>query len=634
MSLIPRAVDEIGAPTVLATFAVIAALMPMTFVSGVVGEYFRPVPMITCAGMLISLLVAFAVTPWLARYWMDGATPAETQPHKQTLAARLSPLFTKGFGPLLDERRGRRNRCILALLIIVAMGLTLAAPVLQWVSFKLQPPDNKPEIFVVIDMPSDSPLEYTAALARDMASLIANQAEVRDYQVYVGTPAPLGSTGLLRKYYLRNKSDQAQILVNLVDKNQRDQKSGQIIERVRGELHGLARDYGANIRIYDPPSGIPLQAQIVAEVYGPRAEGRTVIARQLRREYAAVSGIVDVSDSSITPSRRLHILTEQSKAMAAGIDVDTITQALVTALQGREITYLHDGSKYPAPILLQLSAEEQGDLQTILGLSLRGGKGQLVPLSELLKLEMLDNEQPVFHKDLLPVHFVTGDIDSRGSSVIWAMLEAGDRLSQVRQYFSGPPSDPYREYAINWDGEWKLILDTLRDLSAAYLAGIFLIYLLIVAYFGSYTLPLIIMLPIPFTLIGQMLGHMLLGTPLTVTSVVGLLVLAGLIVRNSIMLVDFICSRVEAGMDLKEAVVQSANIRAQPIILTSLTAMVAALFLLDDPVFNGLAVALIFGNLMSTVLTLVVIPTLYFAIYQDSNSPATGTVANHSGNSS
>ncbi|MBR9910015.1 MAG: efflux RND transporter permease subunit [Gammaproteobacteria bacterium] len=627
LSLIPAAVDEIGAPTVLATFAVIAALMPMTFVSGVSGEYFRPVPVITCAGMLISLLVAFAVTPWLSSLWMKSGTNAEAQSHKQTLAAKLSPLFTRGFGPLLDDQYGGRNRTILAVLVGAAMALTLAAPILQWVPFKLQPPDNKSEMFVVIDMPSGSPLEHTAALARDMAAVIAAQPEVLDYQVYVGTHAPLGVTGLLRKYYLRNKPDQAQISVNLVGKSQRDQKSGQIIERVRGRLHELAQNYGADIRIYDPPSGIPMQAHIVAEVYGPRAEGRALVAQQLRQEFAGVAGLVDVDDSSITPGQRLHILTRQSKAMAAGIEVSAITQALVTALQGREITYLHDGSKYPAPVLLQLSAEEQGDLQAILGLSLRGGDGQLVPLSELLSVEILDEEQPILHKDLLPVHLVTADIDSRPSSAIWAMLAVADRLSHLRQYFTGPPSDHYREYAVNWDGEWKLTHDTLRDLGVAYLVGIFLIYLLIVAYFGSYTLPLIIMVPIPFTLIGQMLGHILLGTAFTVTSVVGLLVLAGLIVRNSIMLVDFICTRIDTGMDLKEAVVQSANIRAQPIILTSLTAMVAALFLLDDPVFNGLAVALIFGNLMSTVLTLVVIPTLYFACYKGARRPGQGTIA-------
>ena len=637
--IIPGAVDEVGGPTILATLTVIAALLPMAFVSGLMGPYMSPIPINASMGMLISLAIAFTVTPWLARLWMKDTSaggaadhePAHTpQPHG--LAARIAPMFQRIFRPLLDERRGGRNRGLLGLGVTLLIAMSLALPIFGLVLLKMLPFDNKSEFQVIVDMPAGTPLEQTAAVLHELGRHLATVPEVTDYQAYAGTAAPINFNGLVRQYYLRAGGAVGDLQVNLVDKSQRDAQSHVIAMRVRPALQQIGARFGANVKVVEVPPGPPVLAPIVAEVYGPDAEGRRQVAKAVRAMFSAQAGVVDVDDSSIADAPRTVLVVDRRKAAQLGVSQQAIVTTLRTGLAGEATSYLHDGSKYPAPATLQLPPEKQGDLDALLQLAVRSAEGKLVPIRELVTRSDTLREQPVYHKDLLPVNYVVADMAGTVDSPLYGMFGMRSRLADIQppgggaiaEYFIKQPTDPYRDYAVKWDGEWQITYETFRDMGAAYAVGLVLIYLLVVAQFGSYLTPLIIMAPIPLTIIGVMPGHALLGSQYTATSMIGMIALAGIIVRNSILLVDFINLQVREGMDFREAVVHSAITRAQPIMLTGLAAMFGAFFILDDPIFNGLAISLIFGILVSTVLTLVVIPLLYFMAYRHRLEAITG----------
>jgi multidrug efflux pump subunit AcrB len=618
--LIPGAVDEVGGPTILATLTVIAALLPMAFVSGLMGPYMSPIPINASMGMLLSLAIAFVVTPWLARLWMKQGADAGHDGSPKGLSAHLSRLFERVFRPLLDDRAGARNRKLLGAGVAGLIALSLALPVLGLVVLKMLPFDNKSEFQVVVDMPAGTPVEQTAAVLRELGTLLAKQPEVTDYQAYAGTAAPINFNGLVRQYYLRAGGEVGDLQVNLVDKSHRSEQSHAIATRLRPQLQAIGRRHGANVKLAEVPPGPPVLAPIVAEVYGPDAEGRRKLAQDIRALFEKTRGVVDVDDSSIAAAPRKLLLVDRRKAALLGVPQQSIVATLRAGLAGEAAAYLHDESKYPASAILQLPSERHGDLDALLQLTVRGSGGQLVPVRELVTVSDSLREQPVYHKDLLPVNFVVGDMAGAVDSPLYGMFTMRDELRSLRtpnggalaEYFIRQPSDTYREYAIKWDGEWQITYETFRDMGAAYAIGLVLIYLLVVAQFGSYLIPLIIMAPIPLTVVGVMPGHALLGAQFTATSMIGMIALAGIIVRNSILLVDFIKLQVADGVELKQAVVRSAATRAQPILLTGLAAMLGAFFILDDPIFNGLAISLIFGIFVSTVLTLVVIPLLYF----------------------
>ena len=636
--IIPGAVDEVGGPTILATLTVIAALLPMAFVSGLMGPYMSPIPINASMGMLISLAIAFTVTPWLARLWMKAApatahavnanAKAENEiatPQVHGLTARLAPLFKRIFRPLLDDARGARNRRWLGLGVAALIAASVALPALGLVLLKMLPFDNKSEFQVVVDMPAGTPVEQTAAVLRELGAYLAGVPEVTDYQAYAGTAAPINFNGLLRQYYLRAGGEVGDLQVNLVDKHQRSAQSHEIATRVRPALQKIGQRFGANVKLVEVPPGPPMLAPIVAEIYGPEAEGRRQMAKAVRAVFEKTAGVVDVDDSSIAAAPKTVLLVDRRKAAMLGVSQQAIVSTLRAGLAGEATTYLHDESKYPAAALLQLPAEQHGDLGALLQLAVRSASGSLVPIRELVSISDTLREQPVYHKDLLPVNFVVADMAGKVDSPLYGMFGMRQEIAAIAtpgggtlaEYFIRQPEDPYRGYAIKWDGEWQITYETFRDMGAAYAVGLILIYLLVVAQFGSYLTPLIIMAPIPLTIIGVMPGHALLGEQYTATSMIGMIALAGIIVRNSILLVDFINLQVRAGLPFKDAVVNSAITRAQPIMLTGLAAMLGAFFILDDPIFNGLAISLIFGILVSTVLTLVVIPLLYFMAYRN-----------------
>jgi len=630
--IIPVAVDEVGGPTILATLTVIAALLPMAFVSGLMGPYMSPIPINSSLGMALSLLIAFSVTPWLALKLMKPHDELGEHAHGSHAPGKVTQamarLFSGALKPLLESAT---RRWMLLAGIVVALMLSVGLAAVQWVVLKMLPFDNKSEFQVVVEMPAGTPLESTAAALQDMGAYLARQAEVRDLQGYAGTASPITFNGLVRQYYLRADAEQGDLQVTLVDKQHRHEKSHAIAQRLRPDLEKIAARHGARIQVVEVPPGPPVLSPLVAEVYGPDEAGRQQLARRVAEAFRGTAGVVGVDTSLKEDAQRVFLRVQRQKAESLGIPVAAVAQTLQAALSGTDAAWLHDGqSKYPVPVRLQLARESQVGLEALMALPMRAANGQLVPLSELVRVERGVIDKPLFTKDLNPLAYVIGDVGAVASgpglpdSPLYGLFAIRGKLAQaalpgagtVGEYWIRQPSQTFGEYSVKWDGEWQVTYETFRDMGAAYGVGLILIYLLVVAQFKSYLTPLIIMAPIPLTIIGVMPGHALLGAQFTATSMIGMIALAGIIVRNSILLVDFIELQVAQGVDFKAAVVNSAAVRAQPIALTALAAMIGAFFILDDPIFNGLAISLIFGILVSTLLTLVVIPVLYFAVYR------------------
>ncbi|MEN9843081.1 MAG: Efflux pump rane transporter BepE [Pseudomonadota bacterium] len=620
--IIPRAVDEVGSPTILATLTVIAALLPMAFVSGLMGPYMSPIPINSSLGMALSLGIAFTVTPWLALKLTRHDAGGHADHGPSAITRTLQSTFTRVLTPLLASAA---KRWLLWVGIVVALLLSVGLALVQAVVLKMLPFDNKSEFQVVVDMPAGTPLEATAAALQDMGAFLAQQPEVRDIQGYAGTAGPITFNGLVRQYYFRSEADSGDLQVNLVDKAHRHDQSHVIAQRLRPELERIGQAHGARVKVVEVPPGPPVLAPIVAEVYGPTLEGREALARRLAQAFAATPDIVGVDTSLKEPAPKAFLHIRRQRAESLGIPVAVVSQTVQAALSGSDVTYLHDGhSKFAVPIRLQLPREKQVGLDAVLALPLKAANGRMVPLSELVTVTQGHIDTPRMSKDLLPVSYVMGDMAGKLDSPLYGLFDIRSRLSAAAlpesgalgEYWIKQPSDPYRQYALKWDGESQITYDTFRDMGAAYGVGLILIYLLVVAQFKSYLTPLVIMAPIPLTLIGVMPGHALLNAQFTDTSMIGMIALAGIIVRNSILLVDFIELETARGVPFAQAVVQSAAVRAQPIALTALAAMMGAFFILDDPIFNGLAVSLIFGIAVSTLLTLVVIPVLYFAMYR------------------
>jgi multidrug efflux pump subunit AcrB len=616
---IPVAVDEVGGPTILATLAVIAALLPMAFVSGLMGPYMSPIPINASMGMLISLVVAFVVTPWMAyRYLRQShAGHAEGAPQDD----KLYRLFRRFMGPMLQGDAGRRRRWLLTAAVMVLIVVSVALPVFKFVVLKMLPFDNKSEFQVVVDMPEGSSVEQTAQVLRELGAYVATVPEVTDYQAYAGTAAPINFNGLVRQYYLRRAANVGDLQINLLPKAERERKSHDIAAAMRGPLTQIGDRLGASIKVVEVPPGPPVQAPLVAEIYGIDYDGQQRVAKQVREVFATTADIVDVDDSVEETAPRQIVVVDRAKAALLGVAQQTVVAALATVLGGEDVNYLHGARvKYPVPIRLEFAVADKARLADVLALKVRAQDGRLVALSDVVTVVYSERERAIYHKDLLPMAFVTGDLAGKLDSPLYGMFEIFARLKQtaldgvgiLQQEFLGQPQNPY-QYSLKWDGEWQITYETFRDMGIAYGVGIVLIYLLVVAQFRSYFIPLVIMSPIPLTIVGVMPGHALLGAQFTATSMIGMIALAGIIVRNSILLVDFIQQQVAEGVALDEAVLRAGAVRAKPIVLTGLAAMLGALFILDDPIFSGLAISLIFGILVSTLLTLVVIPVMYYA---------------------
>ncbi len=607
---IPKAVDEVGGPTILATFTVIAALLPMAFVTGLMGPYMLPIPINASTGMLISLAVAFMFTPWLYRRLFQNIKSE----HKAAEHAQNPALFNKMMMPFLNDRNGRRNRWLLLAVLMVLIAGAIALTITQSVILKMLPFDNKSEFQIVVDMPEGTALEATQATLEDLANYLDTVPEVTHYQLYSGNSAPINFNGLVRQYYLRTESHQGDIQVNLLDKHARARQSHEIALSLRKQLVAIGKTHNANVKMVEVPPGPPVLAPLVAEVYGYNDAQREATAKQLINTFAHSDGVVEVDSTLEAEQTRWILAVDQARAAALGVTQMAITQAIAAAFEGEDMAYLHTQNSHTAvPIRVELPSSDKGNLNALQSLHVRASSGDLVPLSAVTRQMATTREATVYHKDLQPVMYVTADVTGTTDSPLYglAAIQTAIDPSEINTHFISTP-EVATQAAIKWDGEWQVTFETFRDMGAAYAVGLILIYLLVVAQFRSYGLPLIIMAPIPLTIIGILPGHALLGQQFTAPSMIGMIALAGIIVRNSILLVDFIQQEVAAGKHLRDATISAAAVRAKPITLTALAAMMGGFFILDDPIFGGLAVSLIFGLLVSTVLTLLVIPVVYY----------------------
>ncbi|MCG6398992.1 efflux RND transporter permease subunit [Vibrio fluvialis] len=608
--LIPPAVDEVGGPTILATLTVIAALLPMAFVSGLMGPYMSPIPINASMGMLISLAVAFVVSPWLAGHLLKPA-----QHDSEGKAA--SSVFHRIMTPFVTAKHQTRNRFMLLLAVLALIAGSVLLPVFEAVVLKMLPFDNKSEFQVVLDMPEGTSLERTQRVLFDMGQELNKVPEVTGYQIYAGTAAPINFNGLVRHYFMREQANQGDIQVNLVGRKERDRDSHEIASSIRPVLNQVALKFGGKVKVVEVPPGPPVWSPILAEVYGPTPEIRNQAARQVREIFRETQDIVDVDMYLPESHQKWQVNIDRSKAARLAVPYSAIVDALATAVGGKPVTYLHsEHNKYPIPVQIQASETAKVRLEQVLNMNVSSQSGQAYALSELVSVKQTRMEDYIVHKNMVPMVMVVGDMTGDIDSPLYGMFSIGSALDQqmnLEQYYIHQP-DGLSGVAVLWDGEWTITYETFRDMGIAYAVGMILIYLLVVAQFKSYLVPLIIMAPIPLTIIGVMPGHAMLGAQFTATSMIGMIALAGIIVRNSILLVDFINQQVEQGVAFSEAVIQSAAVRAKPIMLTALAAMIGAMFILDDPIFNGLAISLIFGIFVSTILTLLVIPVLYYVV--------------------
>ncbi len=619
--IIPIAVNEVGGPTILATFTVIAALLPMAFVTGLMGPYMSPIPINASMGMLISLAVAFVLSPWLSskllKHHPEQTTSAVIAGQQESENNNfMSRLFKQLIGPFILGYKAKMARWLLFAGVLLLIAISLILPVKQLVVMKMLPFDNKSEFQILVDLPEGSPIELTQRLLIELSDVVEQIPELKDYQLYAGTAAPINFNGLIRHYDMRATQELGDIQVNLVDKKQRTRSSHQIAGSVRDNLQKIGNAYNANIKVVEVPPGPPVWSPIVAEVYAPNQAMREQTAAQLKALFISTEDVVDIDIMHPQDQQKWLVKIDRTKAGRFGVPYANIVDAVATSVGGKDINILHkDNQKYAIPIRLQLKEGEKVNLQQLLNLKLSSQNGQLIALSEMVSIEKTIMDKPIMHKNMIPMIMVTADMTGELDSPLYGMFAISRKIKEqqadIAQHFIRQPSGT-SERAILWDGEWKITYETFRDMGIAYAVGMVLIYLLVVAQFKSYIVPLIIMAPIPLTIIGVMPGHALLGQQFTATSMIGMIALAGIIVRNSILLVDFINHETANGKPFKQAVIHSGAVRAKPIILTGLAAMIGAFFILDDPIFSGLAISLIFGILISTILTLVIIPVLYY----------------------
>ena len=629
------AVDEVGNPTILATFAVVAALLPLAFVSGLMGPYMRPIPVNASAAMVFSLLVAFVVSPWLTFRLFRGFAEAHLRGEEtfrpdadQPAEDRLVRLYRRLFTPLLTHA-SRRWALLggVALLLLLSCGLF----VVRGVKVKMLPYDNKSELQVVLDMPEGTTLEATAAAARELAVLVRSRPEVTDVEIYAGTSAPFNFNGLVRHYFLRSGPLVADLQVNLAPKGERSHDSHTIAKEIRNLITPAARRLGANVKVTEVPPGPPVLSTMVAEIYGPDPARRIALAKQVRSIFESTPGVVDTDWLVQHASPRVDLAIDGEKAMRSGVTPEVVVRTLRIALDGMDAGLLHvDTAREAVPIVLRLDRAQRSGLEGLLTTTAPSSSGRLVPIRELVTVTEDKRAPFIYHKNLQPVTYVLAEMAGVSEAPVYGILDMKSRIGALRGPDGRPleilstslPTDSNR-YALKWDGEWHITVEVFRDMGIAFAAVLVLIYVLVVGWFRSFVTPLVIMAPIPLTLIGILPAHALFGVFFTATSMIGFIALAGIIVRNSILLVDFINLEVAAGEPLDEAVVKAGAVRFRPIVLTALALVAGGAVILLDPIFQGLAVALISGVVVATALTLVVIPLLYF-LYARAFGASTG----------
>ncbi len=629
------AVDEVGNPTVLATWAVIAAILPMAFVGGLMGPYMRPIPIGATAAMVFSLLIAFSVTPWAAIRILKRRSECEKklpEAKKSALAFETdhaandwsTRLYHKIMEPLLD--RGPWRWVFVVGIVVLLLGAFSLVP-FGAVKVKMLPFDNKSEFQIILNTEEGTTLERTAAIAQEMAAALRDEPEVRDYQIYAGAASPFNFNGLVRHYFMRSGPNVADIQVNLVGKGERSQQSHAIAGRIRPKVAAIAAKHGASVAVAEVPPGPPVLQTLVAEIYGPDDETRLALARRVRSIMEKSEGVVDIDWYVEARQPKVRYVVDKEKAALSGINENDIAQALQIAAPGLAVDLLHlPGEREDIAIVFELPRAAKGRPEDLLALHIRSAaspSAPLVPLSELVRLETVPGERSLYRKNLTPVTYVTADVAGAVESPAYAMFAMNRELKKIdAREFGGDspkleilnmhmPFDPRRP-SIKWDGEWHITLEVFRDLGLAFAAVLVLIYMLMVGWFKNYITPLIVMAAIPFSLIGILPAHWGIGAFFTATSMIGFMAGAGIVVRNSIILVDFIELRRSHGLSLRDAVVEAGAVRFRPMLLTALAVVVGAAVILADPIFQGLAISLMFGEIASLLISRMAVPVLYF----------------------
>ena len=611
-----EAVDEVGNPTVLATFAVIAAILPMAFVRGLMGPYMRPIPVGASAAMIFSLLVAFVVSPWAALRLLRGYVDRKDS-HGHEKESATTRLYRRLMMPLIQN--GKRRIMFLAGVVTLLLLACVLVP-LKLVRVKMLPFDNKSEFQVIVDMPNGTTLEQTTAVAQSLGHYLAQQPEVLNFQVYSGTSGPYNFNGLVRHYFLRSQSNQADIQVNLLPRQERKAQSHEIARRLRPGLQQIAQQYGARLKVSEVPPGPPVLQTLVAEVYGPDYKGQTELARQIKQIFQTTPGVVDVDWYVEDPQTKYDLSVDLDKAALHGVSAGDVSRSMQIALGGAEAGLLHTPqAREDVPIRVRLGRAQRSGIDELAGIKLPTASGAQVSLGEVTRTDQGTIDQSIYRKNMERVVYVTGDVAGAEESPVYAIMkmnEAIDKLKapdgySIKRYNAAQPEST-SHYAMKWDGEWHITIEVFRDLGLAFAAVLVLIYVLVVGWFRSFITPLVIMAPIPLTLVGILPAHALMGAFFTATSMIGFIAGAGIIVRNSIILVDFIELRRTHGMSLEEAVIDAGAVRFRPMLLTAAAVVVGASVILFDPIFQGLAISLMAGEVASTVLSRMAVPVLYY----------------------
>ena len=611
------AINEVGNPTILATFTVIAAILPMAFVSGMMGPYMSPMPIGSSIAMILSLFVALTVTPYLGYHLLQEK---EEQEHKEAEGMDTSwiyKMYNKIERPFLDS--SPKRRLLLGVTVVLLFGSVLMF-FTKSVIVKMLPFDNKNEFQVVIDMPEGTTLERTSAVTREIAQYLATKPEVVNYQNYIGTSAPITFNGLVRHYDLRGGSNMADIQVNLLHKEERDLQSHEIAKAMRPEIQKIAKKYGANVKLIEVPPGPPVLSTLVAEIYGPDYQEQIKVANQVKTILESNSDVVDTDWMVEDNQTEYRLEVDKEKAMLNGIAPQQVVGNLTYLLKEYPVSNLYDeNSNDNVGIVLALDDKDKTSLSDIQNLNIKGSQGNMVAVSDLVKVVKDTLQKTIYRKDQKRVVYVTADMAGTLESPVYAILGMNEKLAKIKvpagykvnELYMEQPTDE-SDFTVKWDGEWQVTLEVFRDLGVAFLVVIVIIYMLIVGWFQNFKTPIVMMLAIPLSLIGIVLGHWLLNAYFTATSFIGMIALAGVMVRNSVLLIDFIEIRLNEGVPLKQAIIEAGAVRTTPILLTTGAVVIGASIILFDPIFQGLAISLVAGAIVSTILTLIVVPLIYY----------------------
>ncbi|MTK53040.1 efflux RND transporter permease subunit [Paludibacter sp.] len=612
------AINEVGNPTILATFTVIAAVLPMAFVSGLMGPYMSPMPIGASIAMLISLIIALTLTPYLGYLFLRGKNDGGKKHKEHRMEeSKIYRLYRATIVPLLENRKRRwafMLTTVAVLLLSMLLFYTKAVPV------KMLPFDNKNEFQVVIDMPEGTTLERTAAVTQEISQYIAKQPLVTNYQGYVGTSAPISFNGLVRHYDMRRGENVADIQVNLVDKGERSEQSHQIAKGMRPAIQAIAKKYNANVKVVEVPPGPPVMSTMVAEIYGPDYDQQMAIARQVKQLMKSTPDVVDVDWMVEDDQPELNFEVDKEKAMKMGVAPAQVVATVRAALSGMPAGVLHRPNSYqPVNIMLQLNDADKASVADLSNLKVVNQQGMVVPVSDLIQVKKEVAPKSIFRKNQKRVVYVTGDMAGKLESPFYAMNKISDRLKEVKLPAGYSLNEEYSKqpelednYSLKWDGEWQITYEVFRDLGIAFMVVLVIIYILIVGWFQNFTVPFVMLAAIPLSLIGIVIGHWIMGTFFSATSMIGFIALAGVMVRNSVLLIDFINIRLKDGIPLKQSIIEAGAVRTTPILLTAGAVALGAVVILFDPIFQGLAISLMGGTITSTLLTLIVVPLLYF----------------------